>query len=262
MTRNPDETHSTPLPPDEDRLFDLLADGELEEARRRELLTGLDHRPGGWRRCALAFLEAQSWKRELGALARNPLPRTPESTPTDDETISRVKDGPRRRRSPGWITTVLGMAASFLLAVGLTMLSRDLQRPGVPGQVPSGQMASMTGADFPSPTTTSPRRAIGGIRRTPGERGNVHVVGMAGRDPKGVSSTARLPAVAQDRLDEDWLSTAPSAVPDGVAQAFQRAGHDVSRSRQLLPLRMKDGRRLMVPVDQLDVHYVNNPTYQ
>ena len=38
---------------DEDRLFDLLVDGELDEARRRELLAKLDHTPGGWRSCAL-----------------------------------------------------------------------------------------------------------------------------------------------------------------------------------------------------------------
>ncbi|MCX7428138.1 MAG: hypothetical protein NTW96_21220 [Planctomycetia bacterium] len=262
MTRIPDETHPNPVPPDDERLFDLLVDDELEEARRRELLTGLDHRPGGWRRCALAFLEAQSWKRELGTLARKPLSRTPESTPAADETVGRVKGDQRRRRSPGWITTGLGMAASFLLAVGLTMLSRDLRRPAAPGLAPSGQLAGMTGSEFGSPGILTPRSPLGGSRRAPGQRGNVQVVGMAALDPDGVSRTARLPAVSQDRLDEDWLRNAPSAIPDGVAQAFEHAGHDVSRSRQLLPMRMKDGRQLMVPVDQLDIHYVDNPTYQ
>ena len=46
--------------PQDDHRFDLLADGELSEAQRRELLAGLDDEPGGWRQCATAFLEAQA----------------------------------------------------------------------------------------------------------------------------------------------------------------------------------------------------------
>ena len=48
---------------------DLLVDGELSEADRRALLLQLEHEPDGWRRCALAFLEAQCWKTELGQIA-------------------------------------------------------------------------------------------------------------------------------------------------------------------------------------------------
>ncbi len=52
----------------DERRLDLLVDGELSEEDRRALLRLLDREPGGWRRCALAFLEAQAWKRELPAL--------------------------------------------------------------------------------------------------------------------------------------------------------------------------------------------------
>ena len=52
-----------------ERQFDLLVDGELSEADRRALLLQLEHEPDGWRRCALAFLEAQCWKAELGQIA-------------------------------------------------------------------------------------------------------------------------------------------------------------------------------------------------
>jgi hypothetical protein len=34
----------------------------------------------------------------------------------------------------------------------------------------------------------------------------------------------------------------------------------VEQRRKLLPWRMKDGRRLVVPVDEVDFHYVGNPT--
>ena len=49
----------------DDPRFDRLVDGELSEPERRELLAGLDSEPGGWRRCALAFLESQCWKQSL-----------------------------------------------------------------------------------------------------------------------------------------------------------------------------------------------------
>ncbi len=49
----------------DDILLDRLVDGELPADERRALLQSLDSRPDGWRRCALAFLEAQSWRSEL-----------------------------------------------------------------------------------------------------------------------------------------------------------------------------------------------------
>jgi len=53
---------------EDDRRFDLLVDGEMSESQRRELLAGLDDQPDGWRRCALAFLDAQCWRDELGSM--------------------------------------------------------------------------------------------------------------------------------------------------------------------------------------------------
>jgi hypothetical protein len=43
-------------------LLDRLVDGELGEADRRALLVALDRELDGWKRCALAFLEAQAWQ--------------------------------------------------------------------------------------------------------------------------------------------------------------------------------------------------------
>jgi hypothetical protein len=72
----------------DDRTFDLLVDGELSEADRRELLSSLDESPDGWRRCALAFLEAQSWNSALGSIQR--------------ESAARPTRARRPRGSTGW----------------------------------------------------------------------------------------------------------------------------------------------------------------
>src|SRR5688572_19989410 len=54
------------------RVLDRLVDGELSELERQELLSALDDEPAGWRRCALAFLEAQSWEADLKAFRDEP----------------------------------------------------------------------------------------------------------------------------------------------------------------------------------------------
>src|SRR5205823_4263901 len=54
----------------DEHLFDLLADGELTDESRRELLGRLDRESDGWRRCALAFLEAQAWRGESRSIVR------------------------------------------------------------------------------------------------------------------------------------------------------------------------------------------------
>jgi anti-sigma factor RsiW len=49
--------------------IDRLVDGELPDDDRRVLLRRFETEPDGWRRCALAFLEAQSWREALVPLA-------------------------------------------------------------------------------------------------------------------------------------------------------------------------------------------------
>src|SRR4051794_25497769 len=83
-----------------DDLIDLLVEGELDPARRRALLTRLDDEPDGWRRLALAFLEAQCWRESFGALVR-------EGTPT----VAGTRPFPRR--------PVPGLVRRAALAAGL-----------------------------------------------------------------------------------------------------------------------------------------------
>jgi hypothetical protein len=65
-----DREHRAPGTNDQDfeRQLDRLVDGELNAAERRQILAECDEREGAWRRCALAFLEAQSWRTEFTAL--------------------------------------------------------------------------------------------------------------------------------------------------------------------------------------------------
>ena len=227
--------------PRDDELIDLLVDDELSEPHRGELLRRLELLPDGWRRCALAFLEAQCWKKELGAVARTPQPIAAPATPVS-------------RQPERWFPwgTVLAMAASFLIALGLG----GLWRGAWPGQSPlAGQVATV--ATDPQRPSAADRPAPASSRAPAWQM----VTLAADRGPGASDESIRLPAIERDRIDEDWLRSLPASIPPEVLRAFKNTGHEVRQSRQLVPVQMPDGRRLVVPLDQVDLQYVGRPLY-
>jgi len=229
-------------PDDPARQVDLLVDGELNEADRRELLLRLEHEPDGWRRCALAFLEAQCWKAELGQVV------LPASGPARTETTSpaphRTRQGLRQH-----FATLLYMAASFLLAliVGMGLSGNPLRLPGSP--------VTATSEKIPA--------AIPGIAvETPQPADGWEMVAVAPGQSSGGNAAAAfcVPAQRRDALDQNMLESIPDAIPPDVRQAFEDLGHRVVQQREIVPVPMKDGRRLVVPVDRIEIHYVGRPS--
>jgi hypothetical protein len=95
---------------EDDRLIDRLVDAELPDGERRQLLLRLEHTPNGWRRCALAFLEAQSWRASLRSV--NAL--TPYEAPQPAPGRRRV--GPRQWTAVArWTVLAAGLAVAFIL---------------------------------------------------------------------------------------------------------------------------------------------------
>jgi hypothetical protein len=91
--------------PIDDTMLDRLVDGDLDEPTRRDVLLALESEPDGWRRCALAFLEAQAWRGAIGEIAgQGALERAPVISPPK----YRMRVGPS-----------LARAAVLLAAVGL-----------------------------------------------------------------------------------------------------------------------------------------------
>jgi len=109
----------------DEKILDLLVDGELDGGRRREILERFDVEPGGWKRCALAFLEAQSLEGDLKELA---------SAVTDPEGVlpQGVDSGGRRKR---W-AAILCMAAGLVLAFWLGR-AWPVGNAGNEGEVPA-----------------------------------------------------------------------------------------------------------------------------
>lgn len=238
--------------PDDDVRFDLLVDGELTERQRRELLAGLDDEPGGWRSCALAFLEAQAWKKEFGRFGQDPDGERRRVKPPVQGTAGRSRFA---RHLAMWTA----MAASFLLALTLGWWLQDVWRgaaqPSIDAiadsDVPQRPAANVEQPE-PLDPATSPSPAA--------PSRSWQMVTLSSPEDAGDSAESfQLPATEREHLAADWAADLPIAIPDEVLQALQRTGHRVQRHRRLLPVEMEDGRRLMVPIDQIDVRYVGNP---
>jgi len=254
MTQNNAYLPTPDTPQDlDDATLDLLVDGELSPAARRELLARLDGIPGGWRRCALAFLEAQSWREDFRAI-----PRQPEVSPRP--TVSAARPAKRSWWTVRNIGTLAAMGASFLVALGLSLLVRQGWQPAAPSVVPEqvaevalqGKTPAMPEPSGKSPTRQDARQwnMAGGPWTT------VSLPVSNGAEP------IELPARERDTVDEAWLDHLPSAIPQEILHALQESGHHVDLQRRLMPFPMKDGRQLVVPVDQIDVHPVGYPSYQ
>jgi hypothetical protein len=249
---------------DKQYLLDLLVDGELNEANRRDLLAWCERESDGWRRCALAFLEAQSWSKVLGDLRETSKLAADAPRQADGETVENGKSGAiDRKLSPAvspqsfWNVrqwgTMLAMAASVALAFMLGLWSRDAAKQG-----------RLT--PFAGPAVNEVTR--GGDKNMPADR-------RSGRPEQGPTGSSRLAVggrsgaadeihlpVTGDELDGDWLSGQSAAMPDDVRQALERMGHRVEQQRQLVPYRLGDGRRVLVPVDEVQIRPVENRNYQ
>ncbi len=250
--------------PINDREIDLLVDGELNDERRRELLAELDVKPGGWRRCALAFLENQCWRQTCGSINEDTKrqPTSPPPSPEQKTSPKSQKSSDRQRRRPGAIARAAGalmaMGACFFFGIGLASMVWNADQEGHLGGSNGGtQNAAMFGA---TPTNAQDGQLVHDKEVVlPGQ---YKTVTITDKRPDGTQRSIQLPAVEQTNIDKARLREIPSAIPPELVQAFQKAGHDVHQTRRLVPFRMNDGRRLVVPVDQLDVNYVSTPYYQ
>lgn len=112
------------------RMFDKLVDNELDDAARAELIRTFDSTPDGWKRCALAFLEAQAWGQSLRNASR--------------DAVEYDRTGSSRAASFGLVARRLcRVAAVVIVAFGAGFVLRGTESPT--GVVSGG--SSGTGKD-------------------------------------------------------------------------------------------------------------------
>lgn len=209
-------------PPDDGALLDLLVEDELDHEARRALLLRLDAQPDGWRRLALAFLEAQSWRAALNPVARDL------AAPANRAAI---RPTPPARPLRPWLARAATVALVFSLgwAAGRNRATH--------GPVPGPPIAS------PSPPAPrdpeSPATPVQLVTHEPVES----------FEP------------ASSRIPDEPQIVPTADFPDTLIDRLHRQGYEVERRPAVAAVLLHDGRRLAVPVEDVKLRYVGGQTY-
>lgn len=248
----PPQNHAGSSPVDP-ALLDRLVDGELSEADRQQLLKHLERTAGAWRQCALAFLEAQCIRESLSAWKADAAEAVPAG-------IARPLPPPVRRL--GRWEFVAALAASALVAGVLGWFAGA-------GRWPSTSLAPIPLAGTPAaigPPTAPWEARPGGapqVAEQPAETwgDGWQTVAVRVTDPFGLESREiPLPVFPTQRIDPSWLHPAP--LPPEMCECLRRQGYEIRQHRALVPTRCGDGRCVVMPVDQVEIHYVGNGRFQ
>ena len=227
------------MEPHDDILFDRLADGELSPAERSELLASLDVRPDGWRRCALAFLEAQTWRKELPRLV---------AEATSPSLSAPAEEVPLE---PEWSLNWYAIAASLLFAFTLGLALRDLPHSHQARAPNPSNIATVV----PQQPVFTPQFA----GRAPAASGDSVTLWV--RDEAGNARQLRVPLVDATAMDQHLGLEFQSGVPADVRRQLEERGYQVESKRRYAPLVLEGGRPLMVPVEDTKIVPVSNPVY-
>lgn len=228
----------------DDILFDRLVDGELSLAERRALVRSLDARPDGWRKCALAFLEAQSWQSDV---------RTMTATPSNSVASTEKKESsaptlPEKRISMRTAAQWFAVAAGLLIAFRMGNLQHGgMTNPVANVALPANsQLASVHSL----PQAAAPTAA------KPGDALNLWV-----RDDSGQVRRVRVPLVDASALDPALGLQFQTGVPDDVRNRLQNQGLTVQSKRRFAPMWLDNGRPMIVPVEDTKIVPVSNRAY-
>ena len=200
-------------------LLDRLVDGESDEGERRNLLRRLDDEPNGWRRLALAFLEAQAWKESFAAESDGP-----GETVVRESTRCALGDGyatiSKSTRRFGW-SSGFAVAVGVLLAFGIGLRVGARDQDGV-----GARLAHDPSNPAPAPRSVEPSES---------EKGLVDGVADAAAEeaPLIASWYLNVPEDADDAANFEMVQLAASEYGDFVRRQLKERGYRIVESSPL-----------------------------
>lgn len=254
----------------EQRQFERMVDGELNADQQRVLLETCDCNDT-WRQLALAYVESQTLKNELTlfamdaqskddsrtlfvtndeAVSTNGKPESQTSTRANIQSNSQSTPGVVQNReaaatSGGW--SALSLAAAVLLSLGIGYgLGWWLPSDGSVGIAGDPSMKNQTGnhttdlANQQNDSSTSPR----------GANSPVSSMQVLVSDPRTNGfQQIDLPVVQASQLGPNWREQIEPNLPEDLLQELRGNGVDLRRTRTYTPVRLRDGRQVIVPID-------------
>jgi hypothetical protein len=231
----------------ENAVFDRLVDGELSSDERRALLRSLDAQPGGWRRCAIAFLEAQAWNSDFKQLSAEP-------SRLGSSAVAPLTLQRNSRNSTRTALSWAAIAASLLIAFFLGISQRGTITPfanaplvEAPGDaVPPNAIARAPG----SSNESAPLRDQ-----------DPDVLTLWARDESGNPRSFRVPLMEASAVDRELGVAFQPGMPAAVRSQLQHDGFQVHSRQRYAPLWLDNGQRMVLPVEDTKIIPVSENVY-
>ncbi len=200
------------------RRLDRLVDGELNLAQQRSLLKTIDAVPGGWKRCALAFLESRAWEEALAG------------TTSDPASTTRTVTGRTERRRPAarrsWWVAAASVAA---MLVGMVI-------GGQTARWRTESVSPVAGAGDARQAATEPRDDPAAWRLVVDTADGKTVLPVYSPD------AARAPNVGETASDRWW---------NELSRELKQVGQPLDERQRWYSVSLDDGRQVLIPVDEL-----------
>jgi hypothetical protein len=155
------------------------------------------------------------------------------------------------------------VAASFLIAFGLGTFFRSWWPAMLGGSLDTPIVQETSQPVSPEAVAVIPAPPSSPTARPPEPSGNVTLVvdegnGAGSEDPWEID----LPVYELSPENAGWLARQHAQIPAEVRRALQRMGHDVRWDQRFVPLEHEDGRRVVVPVERVEITPVGRHRYQ
>jgi hypothetical protein len=254
-------TDLDPLKPLSHEFIDRIVDGELTPAELSAAVDRLDREPDGWKHCALAFLEAQCWRESLRDIGE------PTRCPVDSEVATIPLAAMPTSQKPGrWLRRAIvaaTVAASFVLGwAGHTwrpLIAPGHSAPGLTRPIAARQSRDSEASPLVDPTrplrTNSEQRREDFLPPNPSETVREVARLLVSSD----NAKAEVPILAGPGINAEWVRNQPPPVSEREEAILQRLGYQVDQRRRLITTTLADGRRVTVPIDQVQIRYTGNP---
>jgi hypothetical protein len=248
--------------PRDDAFIDRIVDGDLSPTELGAALDRLNREPDGWKRCTLAFLEAQCWRESFRAL--DPPARVPvgaPSRPMPREPLRKI-----RPASNWWRGVMAAGIAAVAFAMGWLVHPAQPSSSVQNGITSTPPLIATHEENAPKTPVASPE--ILEPSEPAGEFASPPLKPRFVQDPRESVVTvahlrvgnAEVPVLAGPRIDEEWIRNQPPALNEYQRALLERHGYQVDSHRQIIKAALPDGRRVTVPIDQIQVRYAgNNP---
>jgi hypothetical protein len=80
--------------------------------------------------------------------------------------------------------------------------------------------------------------------------------------PHQQKDVVEVPLVDAAKLNEALFGQMQQQLPLDIVKLLEQAGHQIVRERRLVPVDLRDGRRVVVPMDQVEIRPVGNRGFQ